>query len=138
MNKTQTKFEPGDYYVGDLCYMLRNEWDDVCNTMFAAEDAGGSSDGVFKLNNGIEFASYSTAYGDGVYTDQRGRKYPVDAGLIGCVNIKHLDANILKDNIHLGNIIKFNNSFETSSNDGRITIGHIIIDTKGLDESDDY
>jgi hypothetical protein len=119
MNET---FEPGDYYVGDLCYVLRDEWDEVCNLL----DAG---DGVFKLSTGTKIASYGTAYGDGVYVDQKGHKYPVDAGLIGCVAVKDLDANILKNNIHLGNIIKFDKPFTTSEDQGVIVIGNLSIDT---------
>jgi len=123
MNET---FEPGDYYVGDLCYVLRNEWDEVCSLTIKEHSC---LDGVFTLANGTKFATYGTAYGDGVYIDQKGHKYPVDAGLIGCVAVKDLDANILKDNIRLGNIIKFDKPFTTSEDQGVIVIGNLSIDT---------
>jgi len=123
MNET---FEPGDYYVGDLCYVLRNEWDEVCSLTIKEHSC---LDGVFTLANGTKFATYGTAYGDGVYIDQKGHKYPVDAGLIGCVAVKDLDANILKNNIHLGNIIKFDKPFTTSEDQGVIVIGNLSIDT---------
>lgn len=123
MNET---FEPGDYYVGDLCYVLRNEWDEVCSLTI---DEHKCLEGVFTLANGTKFATYGTAYGDGVYVDQKGHKYPVDAGLIGCVAVKDLDANILKNNIHLGNIIKFDKPFTTSEDQGVIVIGNLSIDT---------
>lgn len=123
MNET---FEPGDYYVGDLCYVLRNEWDEVCSLTIKEHSC---LDGVFTLANGTKFATYGTAYGDGVYVDQKGHKYPVDAGLIGCVAVKDLDANILKNNIHLGNIIKFDKPFTTSEDQGVIVIGNLSIDT---------
>lgn len=123
MNET---FEPGDYYVGDLCYVLRNEWDEVCSLTIKEHSC---LDGVFTLANGTKFATYGTAYGDGVYIDQKGHKYPVDAGLIGCVAVKDLDANILKDNIRLGNIIKFDKPFTTNEDQGVIVIGNLSIDT---------
>ena len=123
MNET---FEPGDYYVGDLCYVLRNEWDEVCSLTIKEHSC---LDGVFTLANGTKFATYGTAYGDGVYVDQKGHKYPVDAGLIGCVAVKDLDANILKDNIRLGNIIKFDKPFTTNEDQGVIVIGNLSIDT---------
>ena len=123
MNET---FEPGDYYVGDLCYVLRNEWDEVCSLTIKEHSC---LDGVFTLANGTKFATYGTAYGDGVYVDQKGHKYPFDAGLIGCVAVKDLDANILKDNIRLGNIIKFDKPFTTNEDQGVIVIGNLSIDT---------
>ena len=123
MNET---FEPGDYYVGDLCYVLRNEWDEVCSLTIKEHSC---LDGVFTLANGTKFATYGTAYGDGVYIDQKGHKYPVDAGLIGCVAVKDLDDNILKDNIRLGNIIKFDKPFTTNEDQGVILIGNLSIDT---------
>jgi len=78
---------PGTYYVGDLCYVMHPQWKEVCDLMFAT--AGNSVlDGEFNLANGVRFALSSTAYGDGVYYDSEGRKYPVDAGLIGCIRIE--------------------------------------------------
>lgn len=120
------EFEPGDYYVGDLCYVLRDEWDEVCSLTI---DEHKCLEGVFKLANGTKFATYGTAYGDGVYVDQKNRKYPVDAGLIGCVAVKDLDAKILVENITLGNVIKFDKPFDTYSSEGVIVIGNIQIDT---------
>ena len=78
---------PGTYYVGDLCYVMHPQWKQVCDLMFATE---GNSvlDGEFNLANGVRFALSSTAYGDGVYYDGQGRKYPVDAGLIGCIRVE--------------------------------------------------
>ena len=52
--------------------------------MFATGD-NSVLDGEFNLANGVRFTLHSTAYGDGTYQDQQGRKYPVDAGLIGCI-----------------------------------------------------
>ena len=78
---------PGTYYVGDLCYVMHPQWREVCDLMFATKD-NGTLDGEFNLANGVRFALHGTAYGDGVYYDEQGRKYPVDAGLIGCIRVE--------------------------------------------------
>lgn len=77
---------PGTYYVGDLCYVMHPQWKEVCDLMFAT-DGNGVLDGEFNLANGVRFSVQSTAYGDGVYYDTKGREYPVDAGLIGCIRL---------------------------------------------------
>lgn len=78
---------PGTYLVGDLCYVMHPQWNEVCDLTFAS----GSNyvlDGEFNLANGVRFTLHSTAYGDGTYQDQEGRDYPVDAGLIGCIRVE--------------------------------------------------
>ena len=74
---------PGKYLVGDLCYVMHPQWTEVCGLMFATD--GPVLEGEFNLRNGVRFAVQSTAYGDGTYYDAEGRKYPVDAGIIGCI-----------------------------------------------------
>lgn len=120
----------GKYYVGDLCYVMSPQWDEVCSTIFGDLD----STGEFQLENGIRFASHSTYAGDGNYKDLSGREYPVDAGLIGCIRLE--DINDKEADLEGGNIIDFPAPFETSYNDGLIVIGHIEIDTKGLEEDE--
>ena len=63
----------GRYYVGDLCYVMHDVWDEVCDLVFPYDGRGVY--GKFKLKDGREFAVYSTAYGDGTYYDGMGRKY---------------------------------------------------------------
>jgi hypothetical protein len=74
---------PGEYWVGDPCYAFEdnNLWCDLLNSAGIDElpmpvimeaDAGGYA-----------FIASGTAHGDGTYTDQHRRRYPVDAGLIG-------------------------------------------------------
>lgn len=76
----------GTYYVGDLCYCMHPQWNEVCNLTFP--DGNRMVDGEFNLTNGVRFALHSTAYGDGTYYDKQGRLYPVDAGLIGCIRVE--------------------------------------------------
>ena len=108
---------PGTYLVGDLCYVMHPQWKQVCDLMFATE---GNSvlDGEFNLANGVRFALSSTAYGDGVYYDGEGRKYPVDAGLIGC--IRKEDVQDPEAYLAGMNEIEFDNPFSVVYNLGTI------------------
>lgn len=109
----------GKYYVGDLCYVLHDEWDEVCEIMFNTPDPHGVLDGEFTLKDGRRFAVYSTMYGDGVYYDNYGREYGVDAGCIGCILVDDIDQDNDENDIALGNVVEFTNDFETSG--GRLT-----------------
>lgn len=138
----------GKYYVGDLCYVLHDEWDEVCEIMFNTPEPHGVRDGEFTLKDGRRFATYSTKYGDGGYYDNYGRSYSVDAGLIGCVLVDDIDLNNKSNNVDGGNIIEFADAFETSGGrltsndwDGIIRIGGVEIDTDPVYddyESDEY
>jgi len=116
----------GTYYIGDLCYVMHDRWDEVCGLLFEDRE---TVNGEFTLKeDGIEFASYNTMYGDGEYYDQLGNSYPVDAGLIGCIRVNDISPNE-RENISSGNIVTFDHDFDTSSNHGMISFGHIVIDT---------
>lgn len=121
----------GRYYVGDLCYVMHDVWDEVCDLMFPHDNV--CSYGKFKLKDGREFAVYSTAYGDGTYFDNSGREYWVDAGVIGCI----FESDIRDPNpSNGGNYIDFSEEFETGEDGGMIWFGDVFIDTVGSD--DDY
>lgn len=135
----------GKYYIGDLCYVLHDEWDEVCELMFENEH---KCDGEFTLKDGRRFATYSTKYGDGGYYDNYGRVYSVDAGLIGCVLVDDIDLTNESNNVDGGNIVEFSDAFETSGGrltsndwDGIIKIGHVEVNTDPVYdqyESDEY
>ena len=120
----------GKYYIGDLCYVLSDRWDEVCDQIIFEREC---KDGEFHLPKEpkIAFASYGTAHGDGGYYDQNEKEYAVDSGTIGCVSIEYLDETILKDvaSRELGHIHIFEQDFKTSSNDGILVFGDICIDT---------
>jgi hypothetical protein len=124
----------GKYWIGDLCYVLGNRWDEVCNLII---DGHKCLDGIFTLNDGTEFAIFSTAHGDGVYTDSSGiGTYPVDSGSIGCVLFSEIDEES-KDTAHeCGAIIDFNYNFSPFESDGLIEFGNISIMTDYGDEDD--
>jgi hypothetical protein len=119
----------GRYYVGDLCYVLHDEWDECCNLFFEGRTDHGCNQGEFTLKDGRRFVSYNTRWGDGFYEDEQERGYGVDAGLIGCIKVEDLNLSNSVNYIHGGYIIDFSKDFECYYEDGKIHIGHIVIDT---------
>lgn len=124
----------GRYYVGDLCYVMHDVWDEVCDLMFPSSYNGDGVYGKFKLKDGREFAVYPTMYGDGAYYDGAGNEYSVDAGVIGCI----LESDIRDSEAWAsgGNVIDFPKEFRTWEDRGTICFGNLTIDTAGYDEND--
>jgi hypothetical protein len=118
---SNTKFQAGKYYIGDLCYVMHEKWTEFCNST----DNEGT---LQKLSDNRTFWWHSTAYGDGVFTDQLDKEYPVDAGLIGIIDASSIAA-IPENDIELGNVIEFPSDFEVEYIDGTFYIGHVVIDT---------
>ena len=125
----------GTYYVGDLCYVLHDEWDEVCELIIKD---GVCLDGEFTLKDGRRFAIYSTAYGDGTYLDQSGNEYGVDAGSIGCILLSDINLESEGNFLTGGNIVPFENDFHTDEEDGRIMFGSLIIDTDPVYDEEEY
>ena len=118
----------GTYYVGDPCYAFKDD-----HLWMALLDSAWKGGLVEADADGRSFTSSSTAYGDGLYRDQHGNEYPVDAGMIGVVLVDHAD----EDYVHGMVIHEFDRPFTVAYNDGTITIGTIVIET-GDDDSDDW
>jgi hypothetical protein len=130
----------GKYYIGDLCYVMDDvEWDEFCSITI---DGQRVLDGEFQLKDGRRFATYGTAYGDGVYYDQYGHSYSVDAGLIGCILVEDIRAEKYENLLDLGSIMEFDKSFATSGGrndegwEGLIQFGHVLIETNPVEEED--
>ena len=126
----------GKYYVGDLCYVMHDEWDEACSLFFQGRKDHGCNEGEFNLRDGRRFVSYSTKWGDGSYKDQLGQVYGVDAGLIGCIKLDDIDLTCESNFIRGGQIVEFDAPFHCSGGrtrewDGIIRIGHIVIKTDG-------
>lgn len=119
--------EAGRYYVGDLCYVLHEVWDEVCDLTF--DKQGRMLDGEHYLKDGRKFALYSTKYGDGTYYDAQGRKYFVDAGSIGCILEDDLDLKKHGNDTSGGQIIEFARDFVTGDNNGQLLFGTVLIET---------
>jgi len=120
---------PGTYYIGDLCYVMHNEWGEFCESLDDGE----------RVVNGKLIASLSTMYGDGSYYDQFGNEYGVDAGLIGCIKVEDIekdDQNRVED----GHVHVFDSPFQVYSVDGFLHFGNVVINTgdEDEDEEEDY
>jgi hypothetical protein len=122
---------PGKYYVGDLCYVMHPQWKEVCD--LTGDDC---IDGEFNLKNGVRFAMHWTRWGDGMYQDQQGRDYPVDAGSIGCIRVE--DIVDPKGRLTDGQVHEFTEPFETGTDgSGVIYFGDVRIDTDPEPEEDE-
>lgn len=141
MSESRT-LKAGDYYVGDLCYVLDEsngyDWGKVLERtgyLGLHDPKTGKrltkpSSGHFKLD-GVEFFSSRTQYGDGSYQDKEGRTYLIDAGLIGCFPVSALPKDIGDCARRGGNVITFDKPFvcEPVDDNGVIRIGHLTINT---------
>ena len=125
----------GTYYVGDLCYVMHEDWDEVCALTINGNRAIG---GEFNLKDGRRFAIYNTMYGDGTYHDQQGKEYWVDSGSIGCILLDDIKLSNMQNNLKGGAIHKFDTSFYTGEMDGKIMFHKVSIDTDDVLEEEEY
>jgi hypothetical protein len=120
----------GKYYIGDLCYVMHDEWVEFCEITI---DDRQCNDGEFTLKDGRRFATYGTMYGDGCY-----QGLSVDAGLIGCILVSDIRFTGNDDNDTTGGmIVDFDKPFSTREYQGVIHFGHIQIDTSCEDSDDE-
>ena len=119
----------GKYYIGDLCYVMHPEWDEVCDLFFPAGAPGRGIEGEFTLKDGRRFASFGTAYGDGTYRSNIGTGHSVDSGSIGCIRVEDIRDDSYSNIEELGAIVEFDAPFEVSEDTGMITFGHVQIET---------
>ncbi len=118
---------PGRYYVGDLCYVMHNEWSEICNLTIQGQTI---LNGEFTLKNGVKIAMVSTEYGDGCYSDQYKNEYCVDSGSIGCIELTDITDEIGGEQIEeLGSVFEFDKPFEVYSHKGTIYVAHVAIET---------
>jgi len=121
---------PTVYYVGDLCYVMSNEWEDICD--LAVFD---NTEVDFTLEDGRKYIQLSTAFGDGSYNDLNGKPYSVDSGTIGAINVNDItDTEALNQALSdgLGHLYEFEeelDEYNCTNDEGVLTFGHIIIDT---------
>lgn len=123
---------PGKYWIGDLCYVMSDVWDEFCDKTIVEHNC---IDGEMIIAGKL-IAQYKTKYGDGLYRDENGNNYGVDAGLIGCIRVE--DITDPKADLKLGRVVEFNRSFRTGSDeDGVIFFDDVRIAT-GDSAYDDY
>ena len=126
----------GRYYVGDLCYVMHDVWDEFCDITIGGREC---LDGEFQLKDGRRFATYSTQYGDGLYPSNIGETFSVDAGLIGCILVSDItDPEATEAAMKsLGAIVEFGTDFITEGDrrgTGIIQFGRVIIETGDMEE----
>lgn len=124
----------GTYYVGDLCYVMHDEWSEVCDLLFEGRDDHGCN-GEFTLKDGRKFAIYNTAYGDGYYRSNEGFNVGVDSGSIGCILLNDIQESS-ENSPSLGGTVEFDEDFRTASDGQTIQIGFVEIYT-GYDDYED-
>lgn len=127
--ETSNIMPAGTYFIGDPCYAIDNEvWDEYLNAI----DYGSNDVVDFKYKRKkLSVWANRTAYGYGVYQDQFGNSYGVDAGLIGATPIEFAKRYSKKEYQELGQIITFEKPFVVhKEGKGLICIGHIEIDTE--------
>ena len=128
-------------FIGDICYALE---DDVYYTEWGTKH--NFQDGLITTENNLQFAVAGTYFGDGLYYDEYFNEYPVDAGVIGVVDLRLATKYNQEELNKLGLVIPEANKVEFDVNEGifYITayknneeIKNITIDTFGNDEWDD-
>lgn len=130
--------EAGKYVISDLCYVMHDEWTEVCELIINEHTC---LDGEFNLADGRRFAIYSTKYGDGTYRASNGAELGVDSGSLGCIKLEDIDQANPRNDIGNGTIVEFEHPFQTYEENGVIHFGHITIDTDppyDEDEEDYY
>ena len=140
MNKTEPLMTDtaAAYYVGDLCYIMLDEWDEI-----VSQGVYDNSKVAFTLADGRQYFMISTMYGDGTYNDLDGNPYSVDSGTIGAIkvsDIRNLDALNATLESGLGHIHTFDHTLRGNDCDyfeGKISIGGVMIDTDDLEEGDE-
>lgn len=133
----------GKYFVGDPCYAVKDNdaWQNFVERMFKDSPAGETVSGV--MMNGYPVVGVSTVYGDGEYFDVNdNRSFPVDAGLIGIVDMRVAAQNgVSEDDLEgfgLGHVINFDEPVRLArTEDGDILIHNITIPTGDNDIEDD-
>lgn len=113
--------QPGTYYLCDPCYAVTgSEW------MGVLDASNYLTETYAEGNRGI-IVAFGTEWGDGYYEDQFGNGYPVDAGLIGLVDVRYND----KPNMDGLRVVTFTEpTVCTSRKRGRyLTFGETVIDT---------
>lgn len=125
----------GRYYVGDLCYVMHNEWAEACYLFFTGRSDYGCNEGEFNLADGRRFVNFNTAYGDGTYYDlDRRYEFGVDSGSIGCIKVEDIREELPIDAV----IVEFERDFTCWRDEGLLMFGDVHIETDPSFEEDDY
>jgi hypothetical protein len=121
----------GKYWLGDPCYAVPDHlWHDLLDSSYCFENPIGK----VKADDGKvhRVLAFGTAYGDGVYADQFGNQFPVDAGLIGLTPVG------LAEGVPFGaTLVEFTYETVCMAQDGVMQFGKYKINTRDDEEDDD-
>lgn len=97
MNKsTSIELSKNDYIVIDPCYVMKDDlYNQMVDQMYKNYDANGSAQNELEIE-GIRFAVFNTAHGDGVYQSNTNSIFSVDAGIIGVIPLSLCDEDTIK------------------------------------------
>lgn len=113
----------GEYWVGDPCYAVpTSRWDEWLSAAGCYENPMPRI--LVAELDGQSVLGIGTAHGDGEYLDQKGRSYPVDAGLIGVTPV-----SLAAKEPFGSHRITFDAPFRCFYDDGTIVLGAIHIET---------
>lgn len=126
-----TVMPAGTYYIGDLCYVMHDAWNECCELFFEGRDDRGCNEGVFQLKDGRKFANFNTKYGDGSYSSNISSSFCVDSGSIGCIKLEDIrdESTSMKEMKDLGVICISDEDFVVSEHNGTISFGDLHIYT---------
>lgn len=116
----------GRYVVGDPCYAIPYakwmEW--LEDADYTVQDRNHV---LYATVNGYPCVGVSTMHGDGTYFGNNGEEFPVDAGLIGLVDVRCATDEVLRTPGTI--VVDFPEPIECLYNAGTIVLGRIEIDT---------
>lgn len=116
------RLPPGKYFIGDPCYVFQDAtWDRLLDQSLDDMQHGE----IFEFE-GRQLWSHGTPHGDGVYDDQNGIEYGVDAGMLGAVPIELIDDPAGEE---LGTIIDCPKGLTVEYDNGTFWFGTIVIKT---------
>jgi hypothetical protein len=133
---TSVLLPEGEYYIGDLCYVIKDEWDQLVNLYWESHKKDPEQT-IHKLtikneeypSKTLEVLMFYTG-SDGTYQlKQANNQYPlcVDSGTVGIVKTTQLNQQTLMEAKSLGHIERFEKEFVVSSHTNTIYLGDLEI-----------
>jgi len=122
----------GIYYIGDPCYLFDQSWQKIL------DETNYLKDGEHIIFGETVFCG-STAYGDGCCKDNFGRRYGVDAGLVGIlpVSLLDIDKKVSREEVKNSDymhIVEMKEDFDCSVHKGVFRFGDIKINTRDVSD----
>jgi hypothetical protein len=114
--------QAGKYYLGDPCYSLNESWDDIL------KQSKNFKEPLIDVPEG-QILAFKTAYGDGEYPSNAGRKFCVDSGLLGLVPVSLAEKELQGRQVFNSMIVDFREPALCKKVKGKLYFGRVVIDT---------